>query len=100
MLDLIWAGVAAGTSCFIRAPTAAALGAAEDVPKKLGRFCERFVGVAGSPGNGGVVVLMIPLAAGKNDVLPPSGAVSVGPRTVVGVESACPVGLKTVIAGP
>ena len=52
----ISAGVAPGAFCCIRAATAAALGAAEDVPKKLGRFCDRLVGVAGWPGNGGLLV--------------------------------------------
>ena len=36
----------------------------------------------------------------KNDVLPPSGAVIVGFRTVWGVDIGVPSGLKTMIAGP
>ena len=48
-------GVEAGAFCIMRAATAAALGAADEVPKKLGRFCERLVGVEGWPGqNGGI----------------------------------------------
>ena len=85
-----------GTSCFISAATAAALGAADEVPKKLGRSCERLVEVAGSPGNGGLVVSMMLPPGEKNDVLPPSGAVIVGFWTTSGRrESACPSGLKT-----
>src|SRR5262249_12470079 len=47
---VISAGVAAGSSCFIRAAIAARLGAAEDVPVKLGRFWLWFVPVTGSLG--------------------------------------------------
>ena len=70
----ISAGVKVGTSWSIRAATAAALGVADEVPKKVGRFCDRLVPVAGSPGNGGLLVLMI-WPGEKNEVLPPSGAV-------------------------
>ena len=66
-----------GTSWSIKAATAAALGAADEVPKKLGRSCDRLVAVAGSPGTGGLLVSMI-WPGEKNDVLPPSGAVTVG----------------------
>src|SRR5579885_3721006 len=41
--ERIWAGVTVGTFCFISAATAAALGAADEVPKKLGRSCDRLV---------------------------------------------------------
>ena len=66
-----------GTSCSIKAATAAALGAADDVPKKLGQVLREVGRVAGSPGNGGLVVSMI-VPGEKNEVLPPSGAVTVG----------------------
>ena len=56
----ISAGVRPGTTSSIRAATAAALGAADEVPKKTGRpSCElgtRLVDDAGSPGNGGLDV--------------------------------------------
>ena len=37
---VIAAGVSDGLNCFMSATTAATLGAAEDVPKNAGRFCE------------------------------------------------------------
>ena len=64
-------GVAVGFICFMSAAMAAAFGAADEVPKKLGRFCERFDGVVGCPGRPGLVVL---ITLPKNEVLPPSGA--------------------------
>src|SRR3954469_4816103 len=92
------AGVAPGARCFMRAATAAALGAAEDVPKKLGRFCDRLVGVAGWPGVGGLLVSIG--GPEKNDVLPPSGAVIIGFWTVWAVVINVPSGFRTKIAGP
>src|SRR5205823_8861750 len=85
----IWAGVRLGTFCSIKAATAAALGVADEVPKKLGRFCDRLVVVAGSPGKGGWLVSMIP-PGGKNDVLQPSGAVIVGFWASWGVDIVVP----------
>ena len=70
----IWAGVSVGTSWSIKAATAAALGAADEVPKKLGRFCDRFVPSRADPGTEGCCVSMI-WPGEKNEVLPPSGAV-------------------------
>src|SRR5215470_10918961 len=90
----ISAGVRLGTFCSIKAATASALGVADEVPKKLGRFCDRLVGVAGSPGNGGMLVSMIP-PGGKNDVLPPSGAVIVGFCTTCAVDIGVPSTFKT-----
>ena len=56
--------------------------------------------VAGSPGNGGLLVSMIQPGE-KNDVLPPSGAVTAGFSTSrPGVASAMPSGLKTLEPGP
>ena len=72
--------------------------AADDVPKKLGRFCERFVGVAGCPGNGLLVSIIRP--CWKNDVFPPSGAVTVGFSTVTGEDLGVPSMLKTERAAP
>src|SRR5262249_49929340 len=84
----------------MRAATAVAFGAAEEVPKKLGKFCERFVLVAGSPGNGGLLVSMM-LPGKKNEVLPPSGAVTDGFCTSTGpVEIGEPSGLSTYRPGP
>ncbi len=96
----ISAGVRLGTSWSIKAATAAALGVADEVPKKLGRSCDRLVPVAGSPGNGGLAVSMI-WPGEKNEVLPPSGAVIVGfSTTVAPVLSGAPLTLKTWSAGP
>src|SRR5262249_33492726 len=91
----IWEGARFGTSWSINAATAAAFGVADDVPKKVGKACDRFVPVAGSPGNGGLLVSMI-WPGEKNEVLPPSGAVIVGFWISVGPpEMGVPSALNT-----
>ncbi len=111
---LISAGVAAGSLWSISATTAAALGAADEVPKKAGRVgCDRFVGVAGSPGIAGLVALpgkvglggfvvssrFCAIGCGKNDVLPPSNAEMTGSWRTCGAIGV-PVGLMSMNAGP
>ena len=95
---LTWGTLSAGDFSFISAATAAMFGAADEVPKKLGRFCDRFVGVAGWPGNGGWEVSMI-WPGVKNDVLPPSGPEITGfwTSTAAFVE---PSGFRALIPGP
>src|SRR5262249_29142701 len=91
----ISAGVSVGTSWSMSAATAAALGAAEDVPKKLGKFCERLVEVEGWPGtNGGVCDVSMMAPGLKNDVFPPSGAVTAGFMERTGVDIGEPSGLR------
>src|SRR5262249_2322998 len=99
---LIWDGVRLGTSCFMSAAMAAAFGAAEEVPKKLGRACARLVLVAGSAGNGGLLVPIsgCSVVGGKNEVLPPSGAVIVGFWITTALDSGVPFTLKTLNSGP
>ncbi len=79
-------------------------GAADDVPKKLGRFdwsgvklAYRLVVVAGWPGMGG---LFVAATVPKKVVLPPSGAVTDGFWTVSGELRAVPLASKTWICGP
>jgi hypothetical protein len=100
-----------GIRCFIKAATAATFGAAEEVPKKLGRFWERLFVVEGLPGMAGlagglgmagntppgVAVLITPP---KKDVLPPSGPVTTGLRTGVAPEIAEPSAFRVVSDGP
>ncbi len=94
---LIWGWVRPGFFCSIKAATAATLGVADDVPKKLGRFCERFVGVLGWPGNGAWLVSM---TWPKNDVLPPSAPETTGLWTSMAAGFAEPSGLNTLMRGP
>ena len=98
----ICAGVSVGTSCSIKAATAAALGAAEEVPKKVGRSCW-FTGTsevadAGWPVNSGFEV-STNWPGLKNEVVPPSGAVIVGLSMTCGVMGV-PVGLRLTSLGP
>src|SRR3954467_6012732 len=96
--DRMSAGGAPGARCFMRAATAAALGAADEVPKKLGRLRDRCDGVDGWPGNGALLVSIG--EPSKNEVLPPSGAVIAGFWIVWAVVNNDPSGLRTMIDGP
>src|SRR4051812_29742800 len=96
--------VALGESCFIRAATAARLGAACEVPKKLGwPSRSNSLDVGGPVGPlavvGGLTVEMSPPGS-KKLVSAPSGPEKSGFRCTSTLGSRVPSALKTLYAGP